>query len=91
MVFANLMLILTNLSWTQNIVAIIKQKNPALWWVLGGTLVALALVFYLPFLRNLFHFEALHPQDLLVSLIGGVASLAWFELLKLSGKLPARR
>jgi P-type Ca2+ transporter type 2C len=92
MVFANLMLILTNLSWKQNIYRIVRQKNAALWWVMGGTLTALAVVLYTPGLRSLFHFEVLHANDLLIALLGGVASLAWFEGLKLLGKsLPARR
>ncbi|MFA4844753.1 MAG: cation-translocating P-type ATPase [Candidatus Margulisiibacteriota bacterium] len=92
MVFANLMLILTNLSWTQNIVTIVRHRNTALWWVMGGTLAALAIVLYTPVLRDLFHFEVLHVNDLLVALFGGAASLAWFEGLKLVGKsFPARR
>ncbi|MFA6169751.1 MAG: cation-translocating P-type ATPase [Candidatus Margulisiibacteriota bacterium] len=83
MVFANLMLILTNLSWTQNIIYVIRKKNSALWWVIAGTLVALFLVLYLPFLRELFHFEVLHLNDLVISFLGGAASLMWFEVLKM--------
>src|SRR5438876_10366899 len=32
--------------------------------VFGGTLFFLGLVLYVPFLRDLFHFSTLHPDDL---------------------------
>jgi Ca2+-transporting ATPase len=85
LVFANLMLIMTNLSWTQNIIRIIKQKNNALWIVEGSILAGFFAVLYLPFLRNLFHFSMLYPWDLLICFTGGVISLLWFEGLKFVG------
>src|SRR5665648_938811 len=58
-VFANLMLITTNLSWSKNLVGIIKSKNQALLWVVFATLGALGLVIFVPILRNLFHLSVL--------------------------------
>jgi len=89
LVFANLMLIFTNLSWTQSIWQVMRSRNFALWFVVGGTLVALCGVLYLPFLRDLFHFQYLHPDDLAIAICAGVASLAWFEGLKYLGKASA--
>ena len=81
-VFSNLMLIITNLSWKDQFFQILKNKNQALFWVLGGTVVFLLLVLYVPFLRNLFHFSYLHPIDLIITLVAGVVSILWFEGLK---------
>ena len=53
-----------------------------MWWVLSGTLVALAAVLCVPFLRSLFHFTMLSLTELGIALAGGVLSLLWFEILK---------
>ncbi|MBU1867292.1 MAG: cation-translocating P-type ATPase, partial [Candidatus Margulisbacteria bacterium] len=90
MVFANLMLILTNLSWTQNITYIVRKKNLALWLVVFGTLLALFSAIYFPFFRDLFHFEILSVNDLIIAFLGGVASLTWFEGLKLLNRKSPR-
>jgi Ca2+-transporting ATPase len=82
LVFANIMLIITNLSWSKNLMGIIKLKNEALRWVVSGALVALMMVIYIPHLRNLFHFAVLSVQELLIALASGIASLLWFEALK---------
>ena len=83
LVFANLMLILTNLSWKNSFVRIIREAHPTFWWVCGGALAGMGATLYVPFFRNLFHFGTLHANDLLFALGGGALSLAWFELLKL--------
>jgi len=83
LVVANLGLILTNRSWSRTILATLQSPNAALRWVLGGTLVLLGLVLYIPFLRDLFHFATLHLNDLLICLSAGVFSILWFEGLKI--------
>lgn len=83
LIIANLSLILTNRSWSRNIFSALRTPNAALWWVLGGATLFLALVIYVPFLRSLFRFTILHPIDLAVCLVAGVASILWFEGLKL--------
>jgi Ca2+-transporting ATPase len=85
LVFANLMLISTNLSWDKSITNLLQTKNPAFWLITSLTVVGLLLVLYQPFLNNLFHFSLLHLDDLLICLIGGIVSLLWFEALKLIG------
>jgi Ca2+-transporting ATPase len=86
LVFANIMLIINNLSWTQTIWQTLQAKNPALWLVIGGATLALLAVLYLPLLRNLFHFEVMHGNDVIIALTGAIASLLWFEALKLLSK-----
>ena len=83
LIIANLGLILTNRSWSRTILATLKNPNAALWWVLSGAFVFLGLVLYIPVLRGLFRFAALHPIDMFICLIVGSSSILWFELLKI--------
>ncbi len=82
MVFSNLMLILTNLSKTENVISMLQHKNKALYYVLFGTTAALFLVLYVPFLRNLFYFSYLHFLDLTLCLGMSFLALVWLEILK---------
>jgi P-type Ca2+ transporter type 2C len=82
LVLANVALIVTNRSWSRTIFAIHQTPNPAMWWVVGGALVFLALVLYVPFLKALFHFSTLHPADIALCVGAGAVSIAWFETLK---------
>jgi Ca2+-transporting ATPase len=83
LILANLGLILTNLSWSGTIIETLRKPNTALWWVVGGAVVFLGLVLYVPFLRGLFRFAELHPADLGICLAAGIVSILWFEGLKL--------
>jgi Ca2+-transporting ATPase len=83
LVIGNLSLILTNRSWSRTLVTSLFSPNPALWWVLGGTISLLALILSLPGLRALFGFAALRGDDLLLSLAAGGSGILWFELFKL--------
>ena len=83
LVVANLGLIFANRSWTRTIWSTLRTPNAALWWVIGGTIFFLSLALYVPFIRNMFHFSTLHPQDLALCLAGGLLSILWFESLKL--------
>lgn len=89
LVFANMMLILTNLSWSKNIFEIMKMRNQALLWVMAGTFVALMAVLYVPFLRDLFHFAVLTIDDVGITFAAGVMSLIWFEGLKVAMRKKA--
>lgn len=82
LIAANLCLILTNRSWSRTIPATLNAPNPALWWVIGGTLLFMGLVLYAPALRHLFKFDRLHAPDLWLCLATGVVSILWFEGLK---------
>ena len=83
LIIANLGLILTNRSWSRVILHTLRSPNTALWWVMGGALFFLGTVLYVPFLRTLFHFDMLHPVDLIICLAGGIVSILWFEGLKI--------
>lgn len=87
LVFANLMLIVTNLSWTKNFFQIILSANRALMIVSGFALVSLFLVIYMPFLRSLFHFTFLHTDDLILSFVTAAIAILWFEIIKIFRKI----
>jgi len=84
LVVTNLVLILINRSWRHSFLKIIATKNSAVWWVVGGTLIALTLVLYLPFLSQFFHFVYLCPNDLLFVFLATFMTVVWFEGLKLA-------
>jgi len=82
-VLGNLGLILANRSRTGLITHTLRRPNRALWWVVGGTLAGIALVLYVPYLRDLFRFAPLHGADLALCFAAALAGLVWFELYKL--------
>ena len=82
LVIANVALIAANRSWSRTIFAILRTRNPAMWWVAGSAFVFLALVLYVPFLKDLFHFNTLHPSDIGLCIGAGATTMVWFEILK---------
>ena len=82
LVISNLVLIVSNRSWSQSLFAIIRTPNAAMWWVFGAAAVMLTLALYWPPLRGLFHFNTLHFDDIGFCLGAGLLGLGWIELLK---------
>jgi Ca2+-transporting ATPase len=85
LVFGNLGLILTNLSWGEPVWRTLRRGNPTLAWVMGGALAFLALVVYVPAAAGLFQLAPLEPFELALALAAGLAGLAWFEAVKALG------
>jgi Ca2+-transporting ATPase len=65
----------------------LSVQNRPLWWLLGGTTFLLAVVLYVPFLQELFRFETLEVDALLLSLGAGLLSIPILEIAK---RLPRR-
>ncbi len=82
MVVASVGLILTSRSRSQSFLATIERRNAALWWIVGGALAFLALVLYVPTLRELFKFGRLHSVDLAIASMAGVSCIAASESVK---------
>jgi P-type Ca2+ transporter type 2C len=82
LILANLGLILSESSSSRLSLKILQSPNPTLWWTIGGGLFFLAIVLYVPFLRDLFSFSFLHSINLAICLGGGAICVFWFELLK---------
>ncbi|MEW6349459.1 MAG: cation-translocating P-type ATPase [Thermodesulfobacteriota bacterium] len=85
LILGNLGLIMANRSWTRTILSTLRIPNPAMWWVVVGAVSFLGLVLYVPYLRDLFHFERLHVLDLVICVAAGGLSITWFEVAKLMG------
>jgi Ca2+-transporting ATPase len=90
LIVANIGLILANRSWSQTIWSRFGYSNRALWWVAGGAAVFLAAALYVPVLRRVFHFSQLSAPDVLLCLVVGLASIGWFELLKVVNRRRVR-
>jgi Ca2+-transporting ATPase len=82
-VFSNVMLIITNLSWSRVGVSILRDGNKALYWMLAAVSITLAAVLFVPFLRQVFHFAPISLADIALSFAVAFASLLWFEIFKL--------
>jgi Ca2+-transporting ATPase len=83
LVFANLMLIIINLSWTKNIYEVILSANKILFIVLGSALFCLFAVLHTPFFSELFRLTPLDLKDFALIIVVVFVSLIWFEALKL--------
>ena len=81
-IIANLALILTNVSWTRSIFSIMRERNAAKWWVLGGAGLLLGAMLYVPAVNQLFKFSPLRPHEVALCLLAGFASVLWFEMVK---------
>jgi Ca2+-transporting ATPase len=91
LVLANLALIFTNRSWGRTIPSTLRVPNPALWWVVGGTLAFLGLVLFVPYSRTLLRFSVLHLHDFAICLGAAICSVLWFEIFKLLRRLEKAR
>jgi Ca2+-transporting ATPase len=83
LVVGNLALIFSNRSRAGSIWKSIRVPNRTLWVVTGLTLGILALTLYLPWLARLFFFGELAIGPLLGAFGLGLASVLWFEAIKL--------
>jgi Ca2+-transporting ATPase len=82
LIIANLALIWSNRSTRRPLWSVVATKNRALWIITGGAAIFLAGALYLPPMRTLFQFSALHAADIAICLAAGIASVLWFEVMK---------
>lgn len=82
LIIANLSLIVSNSSWDSGFIASIKQSTPSLKWVVGGTLLFLLLVLFVPWFRVIFHFEPVSLTEFLICSGVGILSVLWLDLFK---------
>lgn len=81
-VIANLLLILTNRSWSETMIRTIRTPNKAMGWVFAGTIIALVLILSIPGLRDLFRFAPISGDEVITCVLAGVVSVLWFEVYK---------
>ncbi|WP_020508387.1 HAD-IC family P-type ATPase [Lamprocystis purpurea] len=88
LVIANLALIFSHRSRARSWLASLLAPNATLWIVTGLALGLLALALYLPGLSGVFRFAPLPPAELAMAVGLGLASVLWFQLLKLGPLTP---
>jgi Ca2+-transporting ATPase len=81
-VFGNLALIHATRSRDRLITETLRLPNPALWWITGGALAALAASIYVPSVAEIFRFAPLPPGHVAIAALAGIAGVAWYELYK---------
>jgi P-type Ca2+ transporter type 2C len=82
LVVGNLALIFFNRAPSGSLWNTLTAPNRVLWLVTGVTLVLLLLSVYVPWLAQLFHFEALEWHDTLLAATLGTVSVLWFGVLR---------
>jgi len=61
----------------------LRNWNKALSFIILGAIIFMTLAVKVPFLKKLFYFGNLHLNDAFIALAAGIASVLWFELVKL--------
>ena len=79
-VVGNLGFIFLNRSLSGNLQHALRAPNPIIWWVCGLTCLAMTLILFIPYLRQLFYFGNPEPLHLLLSIIAAAASVSLVAL-----------
>jgi Ca2+-transporting ATPase len=82
LIVSNLCLIFTNRSWNQSLFRNLLDTNKVLLFVLTAVVLSLGLIFSVPVLNRLFHFGMVSYTHILFCVAAGVASILWFEAVK---------
>jgi Ca2+-transporting ATPase len=82
LVISNIAVILSNRSWSTNILTIMRSPNSTVKWIVGGAIVFLVLILNVPFLSNLFQFGKIGIVELVLCILAGIVSILWFEVYK---------
>jgi len=83
---ANLALIITNVSWTRSLFATLRSSNRPMWWVIGGVVLFVGVMLYVPFFSKLLSLMRMSTGEILVCILAGLVSVLWFEVVKWSRK-----
>ena len=83
-VFANVALLFVTRSGTRTALETLREPNRALWGIVAGALGALLAALYFPPAADIFRFAPLGAAELALAGAAGTASVAWYELRKLS-------
>jgi Ca2+-transporting ATPase len=83
-VFANVALLFVTRSRERTALQTLREPNPALWWIVGGALAALAASIYLAPVAAIFTFEPLGVPEVALAAAAGIAGVAWYEVRKLA-------
>jgi Ca2+-transporting ATPase len=84
LIFANLLLVLANRSWTLNFFQSMAKHNKALWPIISACFVFLFLAIYLPYAQDVFGFSKLSIKSIGISFGVALISIVMFEVMKFS-------
>ena len=82
LVLGNLALIWTDRSSSRKLAVLLGARNTPLWILTSSALLLLALMLYVPAVREILEFSTLHAIDIATCLGLSVLSVAWFVLVK---------
>ena len=82
LIVANIFTILTNRSWYESIITILRTPNPTVKWVAGGAILFIILILNIPFLLSLFQFSPISLIEVVCVSFIGMSTIIWFELYK---------
>jgi Ca2+-transporting ATPase len=82
LVTANILLTLENRSLHDSLFRSWRNKNRLIPLIISITIAITALLLYVPVLRRLFSFEQPDTRQLMVSIVVGILSVIWFEVVK---------
>ncbi len=92
LVAGNLGLIFAHRSPNAPFKRVFRGENPALWWVVGSALAALAVTVYWPPLQALFRFAPIAARDLAMAFAVGIAAVILFSAIRVvATRGPVRR
>ncbi len=83
LITANVFLTLVNRSFYYSIITTAGYKNNMVWGILFTTIVLSGLILYVAPLSKFFEFEPLSGSLLVVSILVGIVSVTWYELVKI--------
>lgn len=87
LILANLVLIISNLSWRESTISINKLENKSLIYIMMGAIAFLLLTIYVPYLRSLFLFEALDLNEWGMILVAEILTMVGFKIFKKTIKI----
>lgn len=83
LIMANVFLTFVNRSFDYSLLTVLQYKNKLLWIVIIITLIALAMILYIPSLSGFFKVTSLNPVQISQAIVVAFISVIWFELWKL--------
>jgi P-type Ca2+ transporter type 2C len=86
LLFSNIFLTLVNRSFRYSIFTTLRNKNSLVPLIIGITLLLIAAILYLPFVKNLFRMDDIRYSDIGFSVITAIAATCWVELVKIFRK-----
>lgn len=91
LIAANIFLTLVNRSFYYSVLTTLLYKNNLVLLIITATVAITGLLLYVPPLARFFKFQPLVAGQLLVSIAAGFICVVWFEAVKWSNRLTAKK